>query len=75
MIMDKGSILYKKARRNTIKCKNKIVDGKPIVEVFDKDDYYLGSCIPEYVYRFLDLAYIAYIIEKEYKRLLKEGNN
>lgn len=75
MIIDKESMLYKKARRNSIKYQNKTINGKPIVEVFDKDGYYIGSCIPGYVHVFLESKGIEAMIEEEYKRLLKERNN
>ena len=75
MIIDKGNMLYKKARSNAIKYQNKIIDGKPIVEVFDKYGCYIGSCITGYVHRFLQSKSIEDTVEEEYKRLLKEKNN
>lgn len=74
MTIDKGSMLYKKAKSNTIKYQNKTINGKPIVEVLDKNGYYIGSCIPGYVHLFLQSKGIEDMIEEEYKILLKERN-
>ena len=67
-------MLYKKARSNAIKYQNKTINGKSIVEVVDKDGYYIGSCIPGYVHRFLQTTLVEGMIEEEYKRLIKERN-
>jgi hypothetical protein len=73
-MIDKGSMLYKKARRNTIECKEKIINGKPVIEVFAKGGY-IGSCIPGNVYLFLESTVVEDLIKEEYKKLLKERNN
>ncbi|NRU52440.1 hypothetical protein [Clostridium beijerinckii] len=74
MMIDKGSMLYKKAIRNIIRYEEKIINGKPVKEVFAKGGY-IGSCIPGHVHRFLESTVVEDLIKEEYKRLLKERNN